>query len=356
LIEAELTDTIGAALHERTESRINLRNGHRTRILSTTAGDRAPSSSASAARSRSRPTNDVNRAAGLGRSASSGGAAGSAVREGQQGSGPGAASPAPARATGPALEVGLPLRYNELVSNRGPVRRGVVRPGAVRGLPPAYLFVPLAEQLENVLRWNEDRQWGFAEAELDAIDLTPRTHPDPLVVDLLAVFLDAEYRGEDEGEMDGVRRTCHEMWSVAAERQLNTWCWDWIRDAYESRPKPVRLLPGVEHRPGVRRVTVDLGAHWTPGRHIRPRAIRGPASAHAEILAAAAHFPRWARAMDGVSVPFIWLAGYQVTYPAAATDERLLAMAWVQYRRTLSLGIARADHSFSGWAAPVRVR
>jgi hypothetical protein len=181
-------------------------------------------------------------------------------RRGQQGSGPGAASPAPARATGPALEVGLPLRYNELVSNRGPVRRGVVRPGAVRGLPPAYLFVPLAEQLENVLRWNEDRQWGFAEAELDAIDLTPRTHPDPLVVDLLAVFLDAEYRGEDEGEMDGVRRTCHEMWSVAAERQLNTWCWDWIRDAYESRPKPVRLLPGVEHRPGVRRVTVSYMA------------------------------------------------------------------------------------------------
>ena len=82
LIEAELTDTIGAALHERTESRINLRNGHRTRILFTTAGDRAPSSSANAARSRSRPTNDVNRAAGLGRSASSGGAVGSAVREG----------------------------------------------------------------------------------------------------------------------------------------------------------------------------------------------------------------------------------------------------------------------------------
>jgi putative transposase len=39
LIEAELTDTIGAALHERTEHRTNLRNGHRTRILSTTAGD-----------------------------------------------------------------------------------------------------------------------------------------------------------------------------------------------------------------------------------------------------------------------------------------------------------------------------
>jgi putative transposase len=39
LIEAELTEAIGAGPHERTERRINLRNGHRTRILSTTAGD-----------------------------------------------------------------------------------------------------------------------------------------------------------------------------------------------------------------------------------------------------------------------------------------------------------------------------
>ena len=39
LIEAELTDTIGAALHERSEHRTNLRNGHRTRVLSTPAGD-----------------------------------------------------------------------------------------------------------------------------------------------------------------------------------------------------------------------------------------------------------------------------------------------------------------------------
>ena len=39
LIEAELTETIGAALHERSEHRTNLRNGHRTRVLSTTAGD-----------------------------------------------------------------------------------------------------------------------------------------------------------------------------------------------------------------------------------------------------------------------------------------------------------------------------
>ena len=226
----------------------------------------------------------------------------------------------------------------------------------VRYEPPPYLFVSLTEQLANVQRWNEDREWGFRAEDLHAIDLTPRVHADPLVVDLIAVYLDTEYRGDDEGEMDGVRRTCHEMWNIATERQLNTWCWDWIRDSYESRPKPVRLLAGLEHWPGVRRVTVDLGAHWDPGRHIRPRGIRGRNSAHAEILAAAAHFPRWARAMDGVRVPFVWLSGYQVTYPEYSIDERLLALAWVQYRRTLSLSIARADHSMCGWASPVLVR
>jgi hypothetical protein len=236
-----------------------------------------------------------------------------------------------------------------------PAHRSVAEIPLARRRPPEYLFAPLTEQLANVRRWNEDRDWGFDDADLDAIDLAPRAHADPLVVDLLAVYLDGEYRGDDVGALDGVRRTCHEMWDVATERQLNTWSWDWVRDAYQSEPKPVRLLPGIEHRPGVRRVTVDLGAHWMPGRHLRPRHVRGPDSAHAEVLAAAAHFPRWARAMDGVSVPFVWLAGYQVTHPQRGTDERLLALAWVHYRQTLSLSIARADHSFSGWASPVRL-
>ena len=39
LIEAELTAVIGAAPHERTDTRTNLRNGHRSRVLSTPAGD-----------------------------------------------------------------------------------------------------------------------------------------------------------------------------------------------------------------------------------------------------------------------------------------------------------------------------
>ena len=39
LIEAELTAVIGAAPHQRSEQRTALRNGHRPRTLTTTAGD-----------------------------------------------------------------------------------------------------------------------------------------------------------------------------------------------------------------------------------------------------------------------------------------------------------------------------
>ncbi|CAN5327776.1 hypothetical protein BH20ACT5_BH20ACT5_23660 [soil metagenome] len=225
----------------------------------------------------------------------------------------------------------------------------------MRGTPPAALFVPLTEQLANIRRWNDEQGWGLLDTELDAIDLAPRRHTDSLVVDLIAVYLDEGYVGEDVGYLDGVRRTCHELWTVVTHRQPQAWSWDWLRDAYQHQPKPVRLLPGLVHRPGVRRVTVDLGAHWTPGRHVRPRKLRGPDSAHAEVLAAAAHFPTWARAMDGHRVPYIWLSGYQVTFPAESADRRLPGLAWVNYRRTLSLTVDWVDHSHSGWAAPVLV-
>ncbi len=218
------------------------------------------------------------------------------------------------------------------------------------------MFVPLIEQMANVRRWNRERDWELDAAELDAIDLTPRTHADPLVVDLIAVYLDdlPAVEGPDgHDSQDGVRRTYRELWTIAGEQQPTSWYWDWVRDRYDPRPMPIRLLPGIIHWPGVRRMTVDLGAHWAPGEHLRPSSLRGPASAHAEILAAAAHFPAWARAMDGASVPFIWLSGYQVTHPAESTHLRLPGLAWVGYRETLSLTVDRVDRAHTGWASPI---
>jgi hypothetical protein len=211
------------------------------------------------------------------------------------------------------------------------------------------MFAPLAEQLDNVRRWNRERHWGLPDAELDLVDLVPSEHADPLVTDVVAVYL------AGDGHLDGVRRTCHELWTLAAEQMPNSWSWDWYRDKWQHNPKPVRLLDGLTHRPGVRRVTVDLGAHWTYGRYIRPIRVRGKDSAHAEILAAAAHFPRWLRSMDGQSVPFTWLPGYQITIPERATYRHMPAMSWTGWRHTLSLTADHADHAHTGWSCPVIV-
>jgi hypothetical protein len=74
------------------------------------------------------------------------------------------------------------------------------------------------------------------------------------------------------------------------------------------------------------------------------------------VLAAAAHFPRWIQSMDGFSVPFVWLSGYQITYPAYASDTRLPGLARVHYRQQMIITVNWADQTHPGWASPVRIR
>ena len=172
----------------------------------------------------------------------------------------------------------------------------VERPAPARG----SLFAPLTEQIANVRRWNDERGWGFTSADLDAIDLRPADHREPLVVDVIAVYLPGH------GDLDGIRRTCLELWTVATDEHPAGRSWE----QRKAERMPVTLLDGIEHRPGIRRVTLDLGAHWRLGGTYRLIDVRGPDSAHAEILAAAAHFPYWVWAMDGTWVPYTWVPGY----------------------------------------------
>lgn len=228
------------------------------------------------------------------------------------------------------------------------MQNGQVKPREARLAitPPESLFTSLPDQLNSVREWNEERGWGFTAADFHAVDLTPHAGDiDELVVDVIAVYLPSG------PELNGVRRTCHELWTLAAQQQPHAWSWDWYAEKWEQRPKPVALIDGVVHRPGIRRVTVDLAAHFVPGRHIRPSQVRGPDSAHAEVLAAAAHFPKWVRAMDGKSIPYVWPSGYQVLIHDRPAP-RLPALSWSRFRRTMSLTAAWTEHAYGGWAVP----
>ncbi len=59
--------------------------------------------------------------------------------------------------------------------------------------------------------------------------------------------------------------------------------------------------------------------------------------------------------MDGTSVPYVWLAGYQITIPEYVSQSRLPGLAWAHFRRTLSLTVNWTEHAHSGWAAPIHV-
>lgn len=207
------------------------------------------------------------------------------------------------------------------------------------------VFVSPLEQLANLRRWNEDRRWHLPQSVFDDVDVTVAPRASPLVIDVLTVDLPGQ------GAADGTQRTCDEWWTLAALRQPRSWCWD----ERKTGPKPVRLPDAAQHRPGVRRVTLDLGAHWDARRGARPLEVRGPSSAAAEILVAAAHFPEWVRSMDGRTVLFVGLAGYQVTVPAYETWRHVLCLSWSHFNRRINLGDNWADYYQDRFAFPVRL-
>jgi hypothetical protein len=205
------------------------------------------------------------------------------------------------------------------------------------------LFVSLEGQIANVRRWNEERVWGFTDDEFNAIDLTPVRHSG-LVVDVVAVYL------PDRDTVSGVQRTFEELWTVAAQRQPNACRWDELKSDTEH----LRLLDGIEHRPGIRRVTIDLGANWDPQNGIRPMDVRGKDSVHAEVLAAAAHFPKWIQAMEDEGSPYVWMPGYQATIPGDEGWPGVPCLYWDSTTRQVELGTTYESAPYYHWACPVR--
>jgi hypothetical protein len=171
-----------------------------------------------------------------------------------------------------------------------------------------FWYISPEEQLANMRRWNEERGWGFSDSDFPAEipDFTPSA---PLEVLVLVVYLPDEGKGRKQ--VPGYVRTANELWQITHEGQPNWWQWDELKLDSDH----LRLLPEVSHTPGIRWVALDLGAHWNAKDGVRPCDVRGEDSAHAEILAAAAHFPQWIQNMDGEKVLFVWLSGYQVTIP-----------------------------------------
>ncbi len=159
-------------------------------------------------------------------------------------------------------------------------------------------FTPAAEQLELVKKRNAEREWGFTDAYFAALG-DPPAWPDG---ELCAVVLDVS--------LETVQKTFEEGWLWAGEVQPDRWRWEKLL----SDEKSLRLLAGIQYQRGLRWRVMDLAANWDKKDGIRPMDVRSPEkSPHSAILWAAALFPAWVQAMDGVNVPYVWIPGYEAS-------------------------------------------
>lgn len=194
------------------------------------------------------------------------------------------------------------------------------------------IFAPPEVQVENVRRWNDEQQgWGFSDENFASLAEAPEW-PDGEEAKLVAVVL-VPY-------LATVQQTFDELWQVAATQQPNSWRWAELH----SDPDHLRLLSGIEHKPGLQWEVIDLGANWDRRDGISPESVRDPGtSPHAGCLAAAAHHPKWVQAMDGEKVPFIWLPAYEVTVTGRDPWQRSSRLSWDHGGRGVDLDAYWSD-------------
>jgi hypothetical protein len=169
------------------------------------------------------------------------------------------------------------------------------------------MFAPPEIQLENLRRWNQDRQWGLDEP-IDQLPEPPRPkNPGEMTTVVLTPYLETP------------QRTLDELWDICEKSgEYRTY-----RHGQDWPKTQITTKPGVCHNPmTVQWEVIDLMAEYEPRDIIKPaNDYSGTRIPNAGVLAIATHSPRWVKSFLGKEVrspegtPCIgfWIPGYQMT-------------------------------------------
>jgi len=147
--------------------------------------------------------------------------------------------------------------------------------------------------------------------------------------------------------LETIQRTFEELWLVAAIQQAKRCRFGRLK----SDAGRLRLRSGITHRPGLRWEVISLGANLGEV----PADVPTDMVAHAGVLAAAAHFPKWVQSMDGNAVPYVWMAGYQSSDHLHEPWRAVPYLMGGGSRSEVYLNTgADDDPSATCWAVPVR--
>lgn len=182
---------------------------------------------------------------------------------------------------------------------------------------PDY-FVSCARQVMNVQAWNKEYGWGFTDADfakayveaatfawpadaLQAIVLVPSlASPVATFVGLCGVIADS-------GHVSSIRGMRRPTFRKGDYSHILT-----------EHPDRLELAEGAEFHPNrLAWHLVDLGAfrvaHKDYSSHSALDRTAPSKAAHAEVIAAAAHFPRWCEGVRTKTAPSVYAPGYRVS-------------------------------------------
>ncbi|HSW81019.1 MAG TPA: hypothetical protein VLG40_01355 [Candidatus Saccharimonas sp.] len=181
---------------------------------------------------------------------------------------------------------------------------------------PSPYFVSLAQQIANVETWNEQFGWGFSAELVARRCLEARTFDwpgDQLQAIVLVPSLETP-----------AATLLALMTTMSDKRRRNGALQPWpmqLLDRAAVDPSCVKLLDGAEFRPNsLEWRFVDLGSHlsdkasWGADGHLARASdfVTPQTAAHAEVLAAAAHFPDWVKAITNGDAPGVMIPGYRL--------------------------------------------
>ncbi len=185
---------------------------------------------------------------------------------------------------------------------------------------------------------------GFRPSDIPAAPtVNPRTESGVL---LLTVFLPSK-RG-----LNGLGRTFDAWWDfIDPPIGMSKYRMPQLR----SGSKDLRLVRGLEYRPGIYWVEFNPVAHQGKATKfaLAQSKIDGSRPAGIEVLMAAAQFPEWLSGWNGSSSPYPSMAGLQVHTSTGWTDVPYLKN-WVSGQRQLTLAVWDALRNLwiSEWCSP----
>lgn len=177
------------------------------------------------------------------------------------------------------------------------------------------LFISPEDQIQNVRRWNQRYKWGFSEEDFEQLKPPPSWPTGHLCAIVLVPYLRSRkstYEGLQKaiyGDGLGGGTYGYTFLSPVGFH-------DEMKGLDHESDDYVRHYGGAQLYTGLQWRIVSLGAN----RSCRPEDLEGQTPAAAEILAAAAHFPNWVRAMNGRDVPVVWLGGYKLMFDCSKLD------------------------------------